>query len=445
MYTARPSTNRKKGSALIAVLLLSLMLLVLLGGFLHIATSEYLRSDSSMVYSGLIHLGEAGAEDALWSLNEDNWTDWKKVGTGYYRELPAFDLDQNRSGLVRIFVDPHDPLPRIWVESRIIHPNKELGRKQILLELTASSAAAPGLLAVETIDFKGNRVEVDSYDSRKGPYNALTNRNDQVVVGALSTAADAVSIQNADIYGYLATNGVTPSFGPKGRLYGKDTQPNIQVDPTRLTTDFTGEYRPEAIPSLPNPLTSIGNSKDIELGYPSETVITYYELDSLDLKANQHVSVIGPVVILVNGSIKIHGSFTISDLGSLKLYITADMSVGGTGFVNSTLAPGRLQLFGKANPDLKFTPEIKLHGNGAFHGVVYAPEFDVDFKGAGNSGIMSGAIVGKNVFFSGNANFHFDESLQSELKTQRLYRVTRWRESPSPSIRQDFDQLSQSY
>lgn len=447
MNRLRTSLKQEKGSALIAVLLLSLMMLVLLGGFLHVATSEYLRSDSSMVYSGLIHLGEAGADDALWALNENDWSEWKSINGGYYRELPTFDLDQNRKGIVRVFVDPHEPLPRIWVESQIHHPAKELGRKQILLELTATSGSAPGLIAVETIDFKGNRVEVDSYDSRVGPYNTLTNRSDQVIVGALSTQSDAVSIQNADIFGYLATNNVTPSFGPLARLYGKNTPLDVKVDPTRLTTDFSGEYLPVEMPVLANPLTSFsnGNGKggnNIKIGYPSDTVITYYELDSLEIKSNQNVTVEGPVVIRVNGTIDIKGSLTIADLGSLKLYITSDMSVGGTGFVNSTLQPGRLQLFGIASPSATTTPLIKLHGNGAFHGVVYAPDFDLDFKGAGNSGIMSGSVVAKNIFFNGNANYHFDESLKTELKVNRLYKVTRWRESPSPGIRQDFNELA---
>src|SRR5690606_23521690 len=132
-------------------------------------------------------------------------------------------------------------------------------------------------------------------DSRKGPYNAISNRSDQALVGALGTQSDAVSVQNADIFGFLATNNVTPTFGPNGRLYGKNTQPDVKVDPTRLTTDFSGEYMPVELPTFSDPLTSIGNpgngngkgGKDISIGYPSDTVITYYELDSLEIKANQ--------------------------------------------------------------------------------------------------------------------------------------------------------------
>jgi hypothetical protein len=58
--------------------------------------------------------------------------------------------------------------------------------------------------------------------------------------------------------------------------------------------------------------------------------------------------------------------------------------------------------------------------------VVYAPNADVQVNGNGD---IMGAVVGAVVTFTGNAAFHYDESLAYE-GDDTPFTVTRWRELP---------------
>jgi hypothetical protein len=71
--------------------------------------------------------------------------------------------------------------------------------------------------------------------------------------------------------------------------------------------------------------------------------------------------------------------------------------------------------------------EIKLHGNGAFSGAVYAPNAELNLKGGGNSGVLFGAAVAYEIVIVGNYEFHYDEALD-DFNTRREFRITRWRE-----------------
>jgi hypothetical protein len=74
---------------------------------------------------------------------------------------------------------------------------------------------------------------------------------------------------------------------------------------------------------------------------------------------------------------------------------------------------------------------IKIAGDGEFHGVIYAPNADVEVRGMGDT---YGAVVGKNIFLGGNGQFHYDEALK-DLDSDRSYRIARWRELLGPNER----------
>lgn len=145
--------------------------------------------------------------------------------------------------------------------------------------------------------------------------------------------------------------------------------------------------------------------------------VTYYHLSSLDL--GRDVTVVGPVVMVVDGDIELgNRSLDIGSGGSLQLYFGGNIRVGGkpgSGFNNSDV-PAKMQLFGThalAADDEPPEYEVKLHGNGAFTGVLYAPEVAYEKKGGGGAGFSQGSVVAKDIAFRGSPGpFHYDEALK---------------------------------
>jgi hypothetical protein len=146
--------------------------------------------------------------------------------------------------------------------------------------------------------------------------------------------------------------------------------------------------------------------------------VTYYHLESLDLKKSYDV--IGPVVMVVDKDISL-GNQTIDIVGdgSLQLYFGGNISVGGkpgSGFNNSGV-PSKMQLYG-THPmqDVDEDPShtVSLNGNGAFTGVLYAPEVSYRKNGGGGKGYSQGSVVAKDITFNGSPGpFHYDEALRN--------------------------------
>jgi hypothetical protein len=74
---------------------------------------------------------------------------------------------------------------------------------------------------------------------------------------------------------------------------------------------------------------------------------------------------------------------------------------------------------------------IHLAGNGALSAAVYAPNADVRINGNGD---VMGAVVGRTIELTGNAAFHYDESL-ADLVADMPFGLDGWRELLTPAER----------
>ena len=70
---------------------------------------------------------------------------------------------------------------------------------------------------------------------------------------------------------------------------------------------------------------------------------------------------------------------------------------------------------------------VTVANNGTFYGVIYAPSTDVSFS---NNSTVFGAMVGKTVMLSNNAQVHYDESLKTFSDPNSLFMSTlgNWKE-----------------
>lgn len=225
------------------------------------------------------------------------------------------------------------------------------------------------------VQINGN-PNVDSYSSGAGDYNAGGNIGAQ---GDIASDATVELIGNATINGDIfATDLEVAGNATYSGSLSKET-PDLDCEP--------GETE---IPSSGSLNLSGDEQKVLEAGT--------YHFDSIQVSGNAQIIVqTGPVVIYVDG--------------------TADFS--GNGIVNATNTPTNLIIIATSNAD------IKIVGNGAFHGAVLAPASDVSVVGNGD---FYGAIIGKTFHQTGEGNLHYDTDLSAYNYACNNVKLLSWQE-----------------
>jgi len=422
-------------------MIFSVALGILTAGYLKLALSEFRRSEESLHFNGLVNLAEAGAEEAVWALVNDDLDGWLRQDARFaWKRITGLPAGAGREGSVLIMIDGYQTnQPTLTVEARVRSPRQRDFTKQVRMQLQNRSLFANGLTAREKLRFVGGNAAVDSYNSNNGAYHPTTNRRDRGTAGSLLVEADAVDIGNGNIWGYIATGGGDPAVGATGSIKGADTAAGVRIDWSRVARDFYADFPPVTMPSGAGALTALpdGNTKNI--GTPG--VITTYRLSELDLKSNQTLNINGPVVLQITGDSDIKGTFQVTATGSVTIYTNGDFTVGGNGTVNNVGVPSKLVLYG-TNPT-ELGQELILHGNGALSGVVYAPNAYLSLRGGGNSGEMFGAVVAYRIFMNGNYAFHYDEALDDFGGGRPTFRLRNWQELVTPSEKVNFARLTE--
>ena len=160
-----------------------------------------------------------------------------------------------------------------------------------------------------------------------------------------------------------------------------------------------------------------------------------YKTDSISLTGSQprnaEMLVRGDAVLWVTDSFSMTGNarVTIMPGASLKIYMGdgngsgTQITIAGNGVLNQTGDTDKMGIYG-----LNDTTVVKLAGNGAFIGTVYAPNAQLQGKGGGSDtdDFQGAAIVG-SVSYNGHFNFHYDEKLgDNNALTQ--WKIASWTE-----------------
>jgi len=425
----------------LAVALIFMALLALgLTSYLNLNLQNSRLSHRSYQQNAGFHLAEAGAEEALWSFNRahagatDAWSGWTTRGAAALRQINGFDFGSNLSGSVKVYVTTTNPAngarPVVVAEATLRAPNQPASSRMIEVTLSRRSYFSQGLVAKDKLTFSGNVSSVDSWNSDPDndpatapvPYSAGV-RNDRGSVATASVENTSVLVNNANIWGTVATGGGVPQVGANGSIRGADTPAGVQIDPARVTTDFAADFPIIAAPTDGTVLATVGAT----LG--AAGTATKWRTPGIVLRGSDTLTILGDVtLILMAGtganaiSMTGNAEIIVPDGSSLTVYAEGDVQIAGNGLANSNARPGTFRLWG-TNTSLS-GQSIDLAGNGALKAVVYAPNAAVKINGNGD---MMGSLVAREIRFTGNAAFHYDESLANE-SADAPYGVMRWRE-----------------
>ncbi len=421
--------NQKSGSILLVVMIIALGLVATIGSFIGLSVHSIKSANRSLYANGALNLAEAGLEEALYSLNSVDWTGWTTSGSTATKSWTTETLGSGVTTEIKVKVFNYgSKTPNAVAEATAFVPNSPNVTKQIAIEMGKTSYWANGIVAKEEVIFKGGNAKVDSYKSNDPTYSTggkydSAKKNDKGSVGSVSVNTDAISVSNAEIYGYAATGGSTPTVGNNGKIYGKNTPVGTTVDPDRIATDFTSNFEDVDVPTNASTVLGAVSGTTTIAGTTTAGATTYYKASSLDNSNGETTTITGNVTLIVTTDVTIKGTFELAADATLVLYIAGDMDVGGTGIANMDGLPENFQIFGSSTT----SQTIKLHGSGAVQGVIYAPYASVELKGGGTSGEMMGSVVANDVFINGTYDFHYDEAL-AEVDASKIFSLSSWRE-----------------
>jgi Tfp pilus assembly protein PilX len=434
--------DRRRGSLLISAMLLAVVIAISLGSYLALSRNSLRLANRSFYNGAALNLAETGLEEALWSFNQVTggasptaaWQGWDTTdGVTAKRPFTDFTLSGNNVARVKVYVSHYNPSPTdrpvVVAQSVITLPDQSrtLG-KTIEVELRRRSKFAIGLVAKNQITFNGNNATVDSWNSDPDndpstaaiPYGPGV-RNDRGSVGSTSVAVGSVAVNNADIWGFasVGSSGTTGlSVGSNGSVLGASSPSGIKVDTTRVATDFTANFDPVTSPGAGAALGAIGAS----LGTAGVTA-TYRFGGTI----NSSLTVYGQVTLILTtlpgtSAINLTGGdgLTLAAGSSLIIYTAGDVKIAGNGLLNGNPSPATFQLWATDTG----SQDIQIAGNGALKGIVYAPNAHVKINGNGD---VMGSIVANNITVTGNAQFHYDESL-ANWGANNPYGIVKWRE-----------------
>lgn len=444
----------QRGAVLLVALLFSAAIAISLGSYLQVSRSTLELSHRALYQNAAMNLAETGLEEAMWSINGEAWNDWKVSGTDARRTLNDFDLGGGAKGRVDVVVRHYDGSapPTVVARATVRPPRGNHLEKWIAVTLNRRSLFANGLVARNIITFSGNNSYVDSFDSRLGPYNAALgggkfNRNDTGSIGSTSVQVDALSIGNADIWGFASVG--TSDFsgidvGPNGLVGPYGTADGV-IDTNHVTTDFAANFDDviAPTPTTVTPITSIVTAKNLpEAGdVAAADGIYYYSVGKIELSGNasQVLKIDKNVVFIMDSStgtnidLKGQASIQVSDGSSLTIYTDANVSIAGGGVANEG-SPKDFFLYGTRPSSAVTKQTMSISGNGQLRAVVYAPSANLSMNGGGSSGEISGAIIGNNITVVGGSAFHYDVSL-AELDDDGAFGITKWDELTSAAAR----------
>lgn len=475
MTTHSRRLNTRRGSLLIVAMLLCGVIGISLASYLQLSRTALTISNRALYNNAAVNLAEQGIEEAMYAINQyvDNstyaWPGWTLDGANAKRVFSGVTLSQGATADFRVYIYNYLGVSAPKIVSRA---QVKLGNggapieKWIEVSLSKTSKFANGLVAKNSITFNGNNASVDSWNSEKNPDGtprtppvayAAIYRNDMGSVGSIAIASDAVLVKNADIWGYVSNNSgsdLNPPdafVGTTGSILGEDSPSGSNVDPNRTSTTFSATLDAVTVPTE-SAIANLGNINThgfilprVGDATPNGTgdYLGYYIYDAtkIDL-TNKKMTISGKVVLRLSGtalSVDVgggDGEINITGAGFLSLYTAGNVSMAGKGVsngidgpdadtdVNKTSElgqPKKFQIWGTKTSGVQ---NMDFTGTGLFSGLIYAPNANV--KIAGN-GAINGSVVAADITLSGNAQFHYDESL-AELGADSPFRIAKWKE-----------------
>jgi Tfp pilus assembly protein PilX len=395
-----PKTT-EQGMALCVTLILVVVLLMAMASYMMLLDSQKNLVTRSQTWNAALTVAEAGIEEGLAQANASlsifAITNGDFSNNGWGGSGGVFGpVSRSLSGGTYTVVIQTNISPIVCSTGYVTVPivGGTISRA-VEVVTTPESIINVGVGAINNINFNGNGVAVDSYNS------TLTNlsTNGQYDPTKTSTNGNVASMQGLVDLGNHTIDG-SLFLGP-GATYANDGTVTGNVN-----YDANIQYPDVALPA------SAAN-------WPTEAPSTNSVYDfttSGNYIINQNLPIVVESGVTVNvnvtsttfspSSIQIHGGTSNSGTAVFYLNGPTSISIAGNTAVDASNRPDNLWFYG-----LPTLTSITFSGNSTFVGVIYAPEASLTLNGGGNNNGLIGSAIVNTITMNGHYNFHYDESL----------------------------------
>jgi hypothetical protein len=440
MKTRPIKHGSEAGNVLFTTVILAAILGITLAGYLLWVQSQNVNVAESQAWNGALSVAEAGIEEGMAQVNVMEGTLYP---TNYFPSIVTnfgalaggvYGPRTNAlvSGNYSVIVLPGNPGPTIISTGYAAVPY--VGQ-QIARVVKVTTATAPlfgnSIAALQNVDFKGNTITIDSFDSSdplhstNGQYNAATRK----AGGDVASTGGLINVGNGNIFGHLRlAPGSAYSLGPNGAVGDLPANWPAQsgVETGWLFSDYNQSWPDVNVPytSGPGMPAAKGASSTINLGASSYYISGDYTMQNGDILmvdgANANLYVTGSFN-MKNGS-----TIVVTNGGSLKVFIGASSGAATSGSFTQVNVNGNsstFQIYG-----LPSTTSLSWNGNASYAGTVYAPEAAFSLGGGGSTPYdYQGALVVGSVSLNGHFSVHYDEYLKRGGPASG-YTVASWQE-----------------
>lgn len=456
MVRDRLPRRTQRASVTLVALCVSTAIGIALGSYVALCSRSMQLSARSAQREKANELVQTGLEEALWALNQDTWTSsgpdgstaWTTAGANRTATLSYPMTGQGMTGQVAITIANYASTGPTW-PTVTVNATVTLNSGQSFTDsVQATTQPAPlfgnAIASAESyVSFIGGGT-VDSWNSDpdNNPATAMvpysftagdaTNYN--AVVAGCTDGTYGVRLTQALVRGYVATSGLPVSYStsgsPPGKILGPNTAASVDVDTSRIgksafvplaavfsvtlpTVSGGGGGLLGAVVDLLNALLSLpaagGTIKyDGNLSLDGSSILGLFS-STLTIDKPTKIIVDGNLTI-TNGLLGTKGKITVTPTGSLELYVTGDVSIGGLGLINQTNEPKKLAIF---CTDSSTTNAVTFNTTQSFCGVIFSENNPIDVQ---QNATFYGALLSRQyVRFSGGATnpvFHYDLALR---------------------------------
>ena len=454
MAPDRLSTRRaRRASITLVVLCMSTALGIAIGSYVALCTRSTQFSARMLQREKARELAQVGLEEALWALNQNNWAAsgpdgnavWTTVGANRTVTLTYPMTGQDVTGQVALTVANYASTGPTWPTISANATITLASGDTTTRTLQASTAPAPlfgnAIASSESyVSFTaGGTVDSWNSDPDNNPatpavaysFTAGAAANYDAVVAGCTNGTYGVVLTQATVRGYVATFGLPVSYStsgsPPGKVLGPSTAAATNVDTTRLgksafvplanvfSVTLPSTSGPNFGGLLNNLLTLVSTLLALPAGTDTLEFNGTLTINGTPLLAPNLV-ISSPTKLIIDGDLAIAqgllttGKITITSTGSLELFVTGDLTIGGDGFDNQTNDPKKLAIYCTGGST---TDSVEYNTTRSFCGVIFCENKPIDIK---QNATFSGALLSREfVRFSGSATapvFHYDTALR---------------------------------
>lgn len=441
--TCTHTTRANRSGSILVITVVTLFVLTIMAvSYLFMLQNGNRFVARDQAWNRALVVAEAGIEEGMAYVNRGGLALTPQAYSNAWVTMPRTSL---YGGSYNVVLSGSPGVVTITSTGMVTAPLSSTQIKRVV-QVTApfTSSFQIGIAALTGVNMNGNKINVDSYNSRDltnfpgGLYN-YAHRRDHGDVATLENSATWFQLGNANIAGTLHTapaadyntdyQAAIAAVGANGSV--GDTNWTVNNHSIESTAFFKDDFN-MMIADVPPPygvinnLPSTANSGTNALSSGMYSYSGNYTIPTggtLEVLAGQYVEIYVTGNFTMKGSGQTAGTINIDPGGTLVLYVggssTTVANLNNNGPGNNA---GNFQYFG-----LPGNTSIGLAGNATYMGTIYAPEATITLNGGGNSTTndFQGGMIVNALNLKGHFNMHFDENLQTN-QTDGTFIATNW-------------------